>query len=197
MAGKHLARTMERKQKNSHSEITIGEEKPQDLLAFHAFAGCDQTSPFAHYGKKTAWEGWGAMDDVIAAFQALGNAPMVDVVDKVMPINILERYVTIMYDRTRTCRKVNDAQRDIITRKGRYTVAIHPTSDALLRSPVEPDTTQDSTNMSKRQNFDVSVDNENLFRGNKSRKKLSAETRFSTLAARFGSVVLFANCRLY
>ena len=109
-----------------------------------------------------------------------------------MLINILERYVTIMYDRTRTCRKVTDAQRDIITRKGRYTVAIHPTSDALLRSPVEPDTTQDSTNMSKRQNFDVSDDNENLFRGNKSRKKISAETRFSTLAARFGSVVLFA-----
>ena len=105
-----------------------------------------------------------------------------------MLINILERYVTIMYDRTRTCRKVTDAQRDII----RYTVAIHPTSDALLRSPVEPDTTQDSTNMSKRQNFDVSDDNENLFRGNKSRKKISAETRFSTLAARFGSVVLFA-----
>ena len=81
-----------------------------------------------------------------------------------MLINILERYVTIMYDRTRTCRKVTDAQRDIITRKGRYTVAVHPTSDALLRSPVERDTKQDATNMSKRENFDVSDDNDNLFR---------------------------------
>ena len=103
------------------------------------------------------------MDDVIAASQALINAPMVDVGDKMMAINILERYAT-MYDRTRTCRKVNDARRDLFTRKGRYTVAIHPTSDALLRSLVEPDITQDSTNMSKRQNFDVSDGNENLFR---------------------------------
>ena len=34
---------------------SIGEEKSQALLAFHAFLGCDQTSSFAHYGKKTAW----------------------------------------------------------------------------------------------------------------------------------------------
>ena len=70
---------------------SIGEEKSQDLLAFHTFADCDQASPFAHYDKKTAWEAWCAMDDAMTAFQALSNAPMVDVVDKVMPINILER----------------------------------------------------------------------------------------------------------
>ena len=69
---------------------SIGEEESQDLLPFLVFAGCDQTSPFAHYGKKTAWEVWNAMDDVTEAFQALSNAPMVDVVDKVGPLNILE-----------------------------------------------------------------------------------------------------------
>ena len=105
---------------------SIGEGKSQALLAFHAFTGCDQTSFFAHYGKKTAW---GAFDDVTAAFQALSNAPTVDVVDEVMPI--LERYVTIMYDRTSTCTKVNDARRDLFTRKGRDIQAIPPTSDAL------------------------------------------------------------------
>ena len=105
----------------SHS---IGEEKSQSLLAFHAFTGCDQTSSFAHYDKKTAWEAWGALDDVTAAFQALSNAPTVDVVDEVMPI--LERYVTIMYDRTSTCMKVNDAHRDLFTRKGRDIEAIPP-----------------------------------------------------------------------
>ena len=50
---------------------SIGEEKSQGLLAFHPFAGCDQTLPFAHFDQKTAWEAWGAMDDVMAAFQAL------------------------------------------------------------------------------------------------------------------------------
>ena len=48
-----------------------------------------------------------------AAFQALSDAPTVDVVDEVMPI--LERYVTIKYDRTSICMKVNDARRDLFT----------------------------------------------------------------------------------
>ena len=49
---------------------SIDEEKSQGLLAFHAFAGCDQTLPFAQFDKRTAWEALGAMD-VMAAFQAL------------------------------------------------------------------------------------------------------------------------------
>ena len=108
---------------------SIGEEKSQALLAFYAFTGCDQASSFAHYGKKTAYEAWGAFNEVTAAFQALSNAPTVDVVDEVMPI--LERYVTIMYDRTSACMKVNDARRDQFTRKGRDIEAIPPISDAL------------------------------------------------------------------
>ena len=108
---------------------SIGEEKSQAFLAFHAFKGCDQTSSFAHYGKKTALEAWGAFNEVTAAFQALSNAPTVDVVDEVMPI--LERYVIMMYDRTSTCMKVNDARGDLFTRKGRDIEAIPPTPDAL------------------------------------------------------------------
>ena len=84
---------------------SIGEEKSQALLAFHAFTGCDQTSSFAHYGKKAAWEAWGAFDDVTAAFQALSNAPTVDVVDEVMPIH---------------------ARRGLFTHKGRDIEAIPP-----------------------------------------------------------------------
>ena len=72
---------------------------------------------------------WGAFNEVTAAFQALSNAPTVDVVDQVMPI--LERYVTIMYDRTSACMKVNDARKDQFTRKGRDIEAIPFTSDAL------------------------------------------------------------------
>ena len=115
---------------------SIGEEKSQALLAFHAFTGCDQTSSFAHYGKKTAWAAWSAFDDVTAAFQALSNAPTGDVVDEVMPI--LERYVTIMYDRNSIWMKVNDARRDLFTRIGRDIEAIPPTSDALRQHVKRP-----------------------------------------------------------
>ena len=85
----------------------------------------------------------------MAAFQAHSKAPVVDVVDKVMPIILLsDKSTCIMYDRTSTFRKVNDAWRDLFTRKGRYIEAIPPTSDALIRFPVERDTTLDSTKMS-------------------------------------------------
>ena len=104
---------------------------------------------FAHFDEKTAWQAWGAMDDVMAAFQALSTAPVVDVVDEVMPIIFLsDKSAWIMYDCTSTFRKVNDARRDLFPRKGRYIEAIPPTSDALIRFPVERDTTQDSTKMS-------------------------------------------------
>ena len=60
----------------------------------------------------------------MAAFQALSKAPVVDVVDKVMPIVFLsDKSACITYDRTSTFRKVNDARRDLFTRKGRYNLA--------------------------------------------------------------------------
>ena len=99
---------------------SIGKEKSQAFLAFHHFTGC---------AKKTAWEVWGAFDDVTAAFQVFSNVPRVDAVDEAMPI--LERYVTIVYNRTSTCMKVNDARKDLFTRKERDIKAIPPTSDAL------------------------------------------------------------------
>ena len=58
---------------------SIGDREKSQDLAFHAFAaGCDQTSPFAYYGRKRAWEASGALNDAMAAFQSLSNAPMVD-----------------------------------------------------------------------------------------------------------------------
>ena len=46
----------------------IGPIKSQALLALHAFFGCDQTSFFAHRGKKTAWEAWDAFSEVTTSF---------------------------------------------------------------------------------------------------------------------------------
>ena len=46
---------------------------------------------------------------------------------------IIERYVAIMYDSTSTCAKVNEARKDLFTRKGREIDAIPPTADSLLQ----------------------------------------------------------------
>ena len=74
-----LANTRNICQRTRCSVVLAIEKSHTEDLAFHAFAaGCDQTSPFAHYGRKRAWEASGALNDVMAAFQALSNAPVVD-----------------------------------------------------------------------------------------------------------------------
>lgn len=110
---------------------SMGPEKSRALLTFHAFTGSDQTSSFANRGKKTAWEAWDIYNQVTPIFQSLSNSPSISSVIDAMPM--LERYVVIMYDRTSTCETVNDARKDLFTRKGRAIDAIPPTADALLQ----------------------------------------------------------------
>ena len=98
------------------------------LLAFHAFTGCDQTSFFAHRGKQTAWEAWDAFSEV-TSFRVLSDAPTLEDVCEQLPT--LERYIIIMYDLSNTCKEVNEARRDLFTRKGRDIEGIPPTADAL------------------------------------------------------------------
>ena len=128
---------------------SIGAEKSQGLLAFHAFAGCDQTMPFCPLWRKDSMASMGCNGWCDGSFPSTSKAPVMYILDEVMPIIFLsDKSACIMYDRTSTFRKVNDAQGDLFTRKGRYIEAIPPTSDALIRFPVERDTTQDSTKMS-------------------------------------------------
>ncbi|VDI50436.1 Hypothetical predicted protein [Mytilus galloprovincialis] len=44
----------------------------------------------------------------------------------------IERYVILMYDKTSQCTKVNDARKDLFTRKGRAIDNIPPSESALL-----------------------------------------------------------------
>ena len=108
----------------------IGPITSRALLAFHAFTGCDQTS-FAHRGKQTAWEAWEAWDafSEVTFFRVLSDAPTLEDVCEQLPT--LERYIIIMYDLSNTCKEVNEARRDLFTRKGRDIEGIPPTADAL------------------------------------------------------------------
>ena len=91
------------------------------MLLFHAIIGCDQTSAFASKGKKTAWETWCNFNDIIEVFKQLGENP-----------TLVERLVVLMYDRTSSCTRVNEARKDLFTRKGRSLELTPPTSDALF-----------------------------------------------------------------
>lgn len=109
----------------------MGHQKLRNLLAFHSFTGCDQTSSFASIGKKTAWETWAIYDEVTEVFQRLSTAWSISAVTDAIPV--LDRYTVLMYDRTSTCTTVNAAHKDLFTRKGRDIACINPTADALLQ----------------------------------------------------------------
>jgi hypothetical protein len=107
---------------------TLGEERSKALPAFHAFTGCDTVSCFAGRAKKTAMEAWKAYPDVTNAFLSL-SSPIAQITDGTM--DLLQRFVILMYDRTSDKTKVNDARKALFSKKGKSLDLIPPTLAAL------------------------------------------------------------------
>ena len=74
----------------------LGPERSKALPGFHGFTGCDTVSSFAGRGKKTAIETWKTYPR--SAFLCLAS-PIAQLTDSTM--QLLQRYVILMYDRTR------------------------------------------------------------------------------------------------
>ena len=74
----------------------LGNDKAKALPGFHCFTGCDTVSAFHGKGNKSAWETWNVYGEDTAAFLALSSAT-VTITSNVM--NVLERYVILIYDR--------------------------------------------------------------------------------------------------
>ena len=107
----------------------LGPDKCRGLPAFHAFTGCDTVSSFGGRSKKTAWETWKVCDVVTATFCALGATPTLSIVDD--SLDTLERFVVLLYYRTSNHEHVNDARKQLFTKKGRAIVALPPTREAF------------------------------------------------------------------
>ncbi len=89
----------------------LGPEKCIALPFMHAFSGCDTVSCFAGRGKKTVWNTWNIFDEVTTAFCALATNPDPDSICE--QLQLLERFVVVVYDRTSTDVKVNEARRHL------------------------------------------------------------------------------------
>ena len=109
---------------------SLGKEMSKALPFFHAFTGCDTTSSFAGKGKKTAWTTWISYQEATQVFSSLSSVPE-SITNEWMAT--IERFVTLMYDRTSTEVNVNDARMKLFCRKGRALEAIPPTQAALLQ----------------------------------------------------------------
>ena len=97
------------------------------LLMFHALTGCDTVSTFAGHGKKTAWSTWKSLPELTDALLMLADGPREIPVDA---MNITEKFVILLFDRTSTCTKVDHARRKLFPRK-HSVQQIQPTRAAL------------------------------------------------------------------
>ena len=94
--------------------LAIGLAKTRQILFFHAFTGCDVVSAFRGKGKKSAWLTCDAYTEVSDVFAKLSQYPLtVDDED----LQILEKFVVIMCDRSSTAEGVGDARLVMFARK--------------------------------------------------------------------------------
>ena len=81
---------------------------------FHAFTGCDTVSAFVGKGKKTAWQAWNVFENATEVFHCL-SSPCDNLTQS--EIGVLEEFAVIMYDRSSSTNKVNDASLDLFAHK--------------------------------------------------------------------------------
>lgn len=109
----------------------LGPDRCTALPVFHAFTGCDTVSSFCGRGKKSAWKTWMNFDDVTRAFCALAATPGISAIEDWM--QVLERFVVLLYDRTSSQESVNQARKQLFSQKGRAIDGLPPTQAALIQ----------------------------------------------------------------
>ncbi len=93
--------------------------------------GCDTVSFFYGRGKKSAWDTWMNYGDITIAFCALASTPGVSAIDHWM--ETLERFVILLYDCTSSQQSVNQASKQLFTKKCRAIHGLPPTQAALMQ----------------------------------------------------------------
>ena len=77
------------------------------LPMFHALTGCDTVSSFVGRGKIKARATWNGMPELTDALLTLSGAP--NVIDGNV-LHTIERFVIPLYDRTITCKDIDEAR---------------------------------------------------------------------------------------
>ena len=108
--------------------VAVGPRNSAILPLFHARILCDTVSSFAGIGKKTAWAAWNVYPEVTEAFEELMHMadPFSD-----RTLEVIERFVVLMYSRTNDLSRVNDARKQLFAQKSRSLENIPLTQAAL------------------------------------------------------------------
>ena len=92
---------------------SLGREKAGVLPMFHALTGCDTVSFFSGRGKKTAWDVFPELTPALKAMLML----LEDIEDTCL--DVIERFVILLYNRTTSLSKVNEVRQELFSRKAR------------------------------------------------------------------------------
>ena len=107
---------------------SLGPSKASALPMFHALTGSDTVSFFRNRGKKSAWDVWNVFPELTPVLCAL-KASLEIITEE--SLAVLERFVVLLYDRTTSLLKVNEARQELFCRKSREFDSIPPTEAAL------------------------------------------------------------------
>lgn len=111
---------------HQYAEI-LGNPICQALPFWHALTGCDTVSRFANCGKMTAWKTWLAYPEATQCFTKLLSLTELTSDD----MDIIQRFVVLLYDRTSSKMGVNECRKELFTKKSRSIENIPPTENAL------------------------------------------------------------------
>jgi len=80
---------------------------------FHALTDCDTKASFAGHGKNTAWSTWKLLQELTDALFIVADGPK-EIPDDAR--NIIESFAILLFERTRSCTKVDRARRNVFPR---------------------------------------------------------------------------------
>lgn len=106
----------------------IGREKAIALPGFHAFTGCDSIPSFTGKSKKSTWKTWMLFKEATTAFSFISQ-PQNSIPTEIL--DIIERYVVLLYCSTSDNVSVNDARQELFMTKNRPLESLPPTKGAL------------------------------------------------------------------
>lgn len=100
------------------------------LPFFHALTGCDTVSAFLSKGKKSCWRTWDVYPEATETFTRL-SSPIDNVTD--VDMRVIEEFVVIMYDRSSSTDRVDEARFDLFARRQKPYNSIPPSRAALVQ----------------------------------------------------------------
>ena len=113
----------------------IGSDKAAALPFWYVFTGCDQVSQFRGKGKKSAWKAWQKFPDATLTFKYFTEKPFKNITSEEeegqMHLDVLERYVLIIYSATSCAMTVNVARLELFSSKNQNMENLPPTKNSL------------------------------------------------------------------